>query len=350
MGTEATRAVSTDTQFTVAAHFVRLLTDYCEHRGLPGQDLLTNHGLPAGALSDPNNRLPFLTFDRMLISAAARLDDPHLGLHLGQAARIGHLGISGLLQSACKNGWEVLPILKRYCSLTMTAFRDEIVIGTDEATLYWRSTMPANIEVSHHQAELDFSHTVTLATLLTGAEARPQHVSFKHAPASDTHVVEAFFQCPVTWHAEVDSLRFATALLDHPINPGADTASQKALEALCAQQLNDIQRNEDPEWLMATRTAIANALPQGPVLIRDIAPHTGKSTRQLQKLLSDRGLSFRALVDTIRSELAERYLKNTDLSLVEIAIRLGFSEQSAFQRAYRRWSNKPPGQARRTHR
>ncbi|MGB1557903.1 MAG: AraC family transcriptional regulator [Oceanococcaceae bacterium] len=327
---------------SVAVHFVRLLTDYCAQRGLAAETLLESEGLPSNALDNPNHRLPFVAFDRMLCTAAEQLGDPHLGLHLGETARIGHLGISGLLQTACRNGWEVMPRLMRFSSLTMTAFRDEFMVEEDRATLFWRCELPAHTPSSHHQAELNFSHSITLAAQLTGVEAHPLCVQFRHAPPKDLAAVEAFFGCPVHWDAEVDSLCFPTSLLDRPINLGADTSSLQALEALCAQQLQDIQAQSDPEWLRAARSAIVDSLPEGQVLLAQVAPSTGHSARQLQKLLAERGLSFRQLVDEIRMELAERYLSNTELSLVEIAIRLGF------QRAYRRWSDRSPGQARRS--
>ncbi len=335
-------------RYSVAAHYVRLLTDYCEQRDLSTRALLTGQGLNPGALDDPNGRLPFVAFDRMLSTAAGQLGDAHLGLHLGQAARIGHLGISGLLQAACSNGWEMLPKLMRYSSLTMTAFRDDFVVEAESATVLWRSELPADMQVSRHQAELNFALSITLASQLVGGEVRPLHVQFRHAADSARDVVEAYFRCPVTWQAEVDSLTFPTALLHRPINIAADPASLQALEALCVRQLEAIQNKADPEWLRATRAAIADALPEGPVVLRAVALHAGCEARQLQKRLADQGLSFRRLVDNVRRELAEVHLSSTDMSLVEIAVRLGFSEQSAFQRAYRRWSDLSPGQARRS--
>ncbi len=334
-------------RYTVAVHFVRLLTDYCAQRGLMPETLLKSQGLPSHTLDNPNHRLSFVDFDQMLCTAANQLGDAHLGLHLGETARIGHLGISGLLQTACSNGWEVMPRLMRFSSLTMTAFRDDFVVEEDRATLFWRCELPAPMTASHHQAELDFSLSLSLAAQLTGTAARPLRVKFRHAPPEDRSTINAFFGCPVLWGAEVDSLCFPTALLDRPINLGADAVSLQTLETLCAQQLQDIQAQSDPEWLRAARSAIVESLPEGQVLLAQVAPHTGHTARQLQKLLAERGLSFRQLVDDIRLELAERYLSNTELSLVEIAIRLGFSEQSAFQRAYRRWSDRSPGQARR---
>ncbi len=332
----------------VAVHFVRLLTDYCEQRRLSSRTLLANQGLALDSLDDPNGRLPFSAFDRMLTAAADQLDDALLGLHLGQSARIGHLGISGVLQAACKNGWEMMPLLMRYSSLTMTAFRDDFAVDNERATLLWSSELPADIQVSRHQAELNFSMSVTLASQLIGGEVRPLHVQFRHAPDTARETVEALFQCPVSWQADVDSLTFPTALLDRPINMAADAASLRALEALCARQLDAIQDQADPEWLRAARSAIAEALPEGPVVLGAVAPRAGCDARQLQRRLAGQGLSFRQLVDSVRRELAEVYLSTTDMSLVEIAIRLGFSEQSAFQRAYRRWSDLSPGQVRRS--
>lgn len=338
------------TDCSVAGHFVRLLTDDCVRRGLPLNELLTECGLAADCVDDPNRRIPFLKFDALLSHVAKRVNDDALGVKLGSVARVGHLGITGVVQQACRNGWEVMPRLTKYSVLTQDAYQDEFEIHGSEATLNWRCRLPDGIPVSRHQAELNFSMARALVQQLTGISVAPSRIQFRHMDIGNRAVLEDHFRCPVAYGAPVDSLSFSAAILDLPINFGSDPQSLKILEDLCDRQIQALYEAQDPDWMRAAQSTISAMLPQGRVEVEHVAQALEMPTRKLRRLLAERGLSFRWLVDRIRQELANQYLTHTELSLVDIAVRLGFSEQSAFQRAYRRWAKNSPGQVRRDQR
>ena len=77
-------------------------------------------------------------------------------------------------------------------------------------------------------------------------------------------------------------------------------------------------------------------------MLSDVAKRLGMSGRTLQRRLSERGYSYQTLVDESRRQLAKRLLRQTDFSLVEVAFMTGFSEQSAFTRAFKRWAGQTP--------
>jgi AraC-like DNA-binding protein len=87
---------------------------------------------------------------------------------------------------------------------------------------------------------------------------------------------------------------------------------------------------------------ISQSLSQGIPTVSNIANYFGISGRTLQRRLSDRGYSFQSLVDESRRELAERLLKESEYPLAEVAFMTGFSEQSAFNRAFKRWAGQTP--------
>jgi len=72
----------------------------------------------------------------------------------------------------------------------------------------------------------------------------------------------------------------------------------------------------------------------------------GMSSRTLSRSLEKLGTSFNAIVETLRKELAEKYLKQSDLSLKEIAFLLGYTDSSSFNHAFKRWTGNTPKQAR----
>jgi AraC-like DNA-binding protein len=83
-------------------------------------------------------------------------------------------------------------------------------------------------------------------------------------------------------------------------------------------------------------------LSEGLPALSEVAQHFGMSGRTLQRRLADGGYSYQGLVDTARRQLAKRLLQETGYSLAEVAFMTGFSEQSAFTRAFKRWAGQTP--------
>ena len=97
------------------------------------------------------------------------------------------------------------------------------------------------------------------------------------------------------------------------------------------------------------RSAVLESFKLGMPELVHVASAANMSEEELKKQLAKRGLSFRSFVDDLRHGLAMGYVRDPTLSLVDIAFLLGFSEQSAFQRAFKRWTGKPPGDYRKVH-
>ncbi len=113
-------------------------------------------------------------------------------------------------------------------------------------------------------------------------------------------------------------------------------------------QLQRLQTSAEPAWLQSCKGAIMNALRTGTPELEQIAPQLELSPRSLRRKLAEQGLSFRSLLDELRCELAKRYIEDPGLTLVEMAYLLGYSDQSTFQRAFRRWIGQAPARYRRT--
>ncbi len=90
------------------------------------------------------------------------------------------------------------------------------------------------------------------------------------------------------------------------------------------------------------RDHVSTSLSEGVPILSDVSRHQGMSGRTLQRRLSEQGYSYQTLVDESRRELAKRLLRQTDFSLIEVTFMTGFSEQSAFTRAFKRWAGQTP--------
>jgi AraC-like DNA-binding protein len=87
---------------------------------------------------------------------------------------------------------------------------------------------------------------------------------------------------------------------------------------------------------------VLEGLPKGAPTLADVADALGMGERTLARRLAGEGAPFRRIVDELRRDLAKGYLADPELSLSQIAYLLGYSEQSAFTNAFRRWTGRPP--------
>jgi AraC-like DNA-binding protein len=108
------------------------------------------------------------------------------------------------------------------------------------------------------------------------------------------------------------------------------------------QSFND----DEPELVRAVRSACLNGVGGFPRVV-DVAARINVSPRTLHRRLAESGISYQAILDGVRRRLAEEYLRNTTLSIEEIAARTGFSEASNFRKAFKKWTQELPADYRR---
>jgi AraC-like DNA-binding protein len=167
----------------------------------------------------------------------------------------------------------------------------------------------------------------------------PLEIHFKHAARGEIGVFTAHFGCPVHFGSDRDALLVSHTALAAPNKLGDQTIAQffdRHLEVELAALSNDAGLEQ------RVRIAVSQMLSEGVPTLSEIASTLGMSARTLQRRLADKEQSFQGVVDLARRELAQQLLAETDYSLAEIAFLTGFSEQSAFTRAFKRWSGQTP--------
>lgn len=148
----------------------------------------------------------------------------------------------------------------------------------------------------------------------------------------------ALFQCPVTFNANVDSLTISLDEADKP-----RSCSNKQLAQLHDQLLIEyVAKLDKNNFLERVKSAIINELGSGQFSDSTIAQTLLMSQPTLQRRLEENNTLFKILVNEVRQDLADTYLNDSSLSLTEISYMLGFSEISAFSRAFKRWSGQSP--------
>ncbi|MGB2200756.1 MAG: helix-turn-helix domain-containing protein, partial [Pseudooceanicola atlanticus] len=150
---------------------------------------------------------------------------------------------------------------------------------------------------------------------------------------------EDWFGCPVHFGADLDAILFSDETLAEPNILGDDGISQYLTRHLDAE-LSKITRA--PELVTQAKAAIAQSLSEGSPKMAEIARGLGLSARSFHRRLSEHGLNFQTLTEETRRDLANGLLRDESHSLAEIAFLTGFSEQSAFTRAFKRWLGTTP--------
>lgn len=333
---------------SLAHFFLRILTDYCEPRGLPSATLMQVCGRRPEDVEDPDRRFPYLDFLKLCEHAAGALGDPLLGLHLGLQMKPKYLGPYGFALLSSGSVRELLVQASRYSVLAIDCGVNVFEECGDECIRYWRHTFGSEVPGSRYVDDLVMSSWAAMIGLISGRpDLAPRWVSFPYPAPRESATYEAIFRCPVRFGTADFAISFDRRYLELQLDQGHPEV-RVSLNALCEQALARLEASREPGWLTSCRQLIAAALTSEVPTLSSIARRQDISAATLRSRLSKRDLSFRDLLEETRHELAVDYLANASLSLIDIAYLLGYSEQSAFQRAFKRRQGLTPGEYRRT--
>ena len=271
----------------------------------------------------------------------ARADPQGLELPLrtGASMRCENYGAFGL-------AWKSAPNLRGSCerasryARVLTSVAAYEVREADEGVY-----MHLHRDGDRTQLGLRLSNEATIASIaaisqeISTSTFRALAIYFKHDEPGSSAAHERHFGCPVHFDSDRDALLVSHDVMQAP-NQVGDPGIVKFFDTHLEEELSRFE--DDASLERRVRMQICQSLSQGVPTVSDIANHFGMSGRTLQRRLSDRGYSFQKLVDEARRELAERLLKETSYPLAEVAFLTGFSEQSAFNRAFKRWAGQTP--------
>ena len=170
----------------------------------------------------------------------------------------------------------------------------------------------------------------------------PVSVTFTHPKPSCSAKFYEYFRSPVVFEAPTNSLTLPLEAVDKSL-PGSNPQLAELNDQVMIEYLAQLDHDRITEKVKA---AIIDQLPSGNVTDENVAQDLYMSSRNLQRQLQSAGTTFTTLLNEIRQDLAQKYLRDQDTSMTEIAFLLGFSESSAFSRAFKRWIGVTPTQYR----
>ena len=271
---------------------------------------------------------------------------PALGLEIGEFMEPEHAGVLAWLALSCDTVGELVDQLLRFHSLMWQGFDVRLEEQADRVSLFWtpqQATPSALLDLARLGYETGIAGILQMLRILCGTDHSPLAVTLLGAPPAQVAPYRAFFGCPVTFSERTSSMTFACSLLQQPL-----AARDQVLHRLLARQASARQRaiSARDRFLIDFQRALGRALDRGVPSLEQVAADLAMSRATLQRRLQGRDLTFQQALDSIRFELARMYLEDPRVSLAEVAQLLSFSEQSAFTRAFRRWSGRTPGEFR----
>lgn len=268
--------------------------------------------------------------------------DKDLGLHLGEKAAPPMLGQAGHLQQSSK---DVLSAFERtfHFSRTFTAVYDSRMEEKNaEVWLYYepvKAWSDASPETVSHGVNIPFAATMNFMRLLSGRSVYPIRVMYRGDRIRDTSEHERIFQCKPSFNQDSNCMVFRTADMQIPVL-GYNPQLSAMIEKLLQERLRESE--EGVRFTTKVKEAISANYQFDFPQLENIAVTLNITPRTLQRKLQDENTSYRELRDSIRYELATTLLRYKDLTISEIAYKLGYAELTAFRKAFKQWSGVTP--------
>jgi AraC-like DNA-binding protein len=264
--------------------------------------------------------------------------DPALALTIARATPAGSFGIVEYVCRSAPTLGDALARWVRYLNLLDSAVEVGLALEGERACLRVERESEAPAPAAH---ELCFALVAEQARQLASVPFRIVSVELTHRTAASPAAYRAWFDAPVVFGAEATQLVLPRAALAAPLH-----SSDPALLAILTRAADALARQAPDDATLATAvTRVLRDTLRDEGRIEVVAKRLGLTPRSLQRRLKDEGTSFQAVRDATRHQLAERYLADR-LSIAEISFLLGFSEPSAFFRAFKRWTGHTPLRAR----
>lgn len=328
---------------SVTSKGLRAVAAFARDRGVDPLPIVEAAGLDASVLADSDRRITREQWSAVWHDVADALDDPALALHVATWLPFGTFDVMDYLAITADTVGHALERVAAYFRLIHDRTEVEIVRVGDERVVRHR-LIDDTCDASRFSAEFAFACYVVRFRRATGTDWTPHAIRFSHSGPDDPSVYEALFGCPVRFDEPENECVLDDALLDTPLkraDPLLNEVLQRHAEQLM-EQLPDSSRLSD-----VVRQQVHEAMSAGDPSIENVARRLGMSTRTLQRRLRDESVTYNELVDEMRRDMATDLLRDPSMAISEVAFLLGFSDPSAFHRAFRRWTGTTPGEFRR---
>ena len=323
---------------TLASTTTLLATALREDYGIDPEPIYVEAGLSLLPPESPQLRYPLSKIRKLWELAREATGDEAIGLKSGRYAKPTNFYAFGYSWLASSTLLGAMQRLTRYVRVVSTASLEVSLVEKPDS--YALRTVFPDRSQAPPQEGLDGGMTALLALCdaVAEKEIRPILVDLARPEASDPRAYRDALRAPVQFNADVGTMYFAKDVLEEWLPQGAPDIA-KATDRIAEQYIETL----DPQQVASqVRQLLINLLPSGKAGQEQVARRLNRSSSTLQRQLKSEGLSYRDVLESTQRSLAETYLRDRKYSLAQIAYLLGFSDQSNFSRAFKRWTSMSP--------
>jgi len=312
-----------------------------EMGGVDCRTLFPELGLDYAALDDPDARFPQDGMTRLWERAVELSGNPAIGLNMAKVVRPASFHVVGYALMSSRTLKEGFARLVRYQRIIAEG-ADLSFRPVPEGYALILAIHGDRLPPARQSAEASLAYALAFCRWMTGKPLRPLQICLQGAAPADLEPYQQVFQAPLKFNAAHYALLFERDDMETPL-PTANASLAQLHDRFAGEYL---ARFSESRVTHLVRQVLCRQLPQGEPKREAVAQALHLSQRTLQRRLQEEGSSFQQLLDDTRRELAEQYLAQANLTLLEIAYLLGFADPSNFFRAFRRWFDATPGEYR----
>ena len=328
---------------SISVVLVRGILSEVRSRGLDPDELLRATGIDPQRVTDIRETVAPEQGDLLVRNAVELTGDPALGLAVGANAPESMLQVFGHLILSYSTMREAFAAVRRYSALVFEGPTWDLLEQGERAMLVFQPALQLGDSTRFLvESTLVFTARVGYHFISTGERVTEVHVQHA-APSYESRYLEVF-GCPVLFKQAKNALVFPRRLLDMP-QLHADSTVRAVLRDTAERLLQERSQQSAAERV---RTLLRWESNLATVDIDRIARHLGMSARALRRRLGAEGAPLSTLIDEARCAVACRELRRPGSTIKETAELLGFSEPSAFHRAFKRWTGRTPAEYGRT--
>jgi AraC-like DNA-binding protein len=319
-----------------------ILWKLIEANGHDPEALYRDVGIDPGLLNKPGARVPSALVNRIWAKATEIIDDPcfsmkaHKYWHPSYLHALGYAWLaSHTLREAINRFVRYLRVVSEKPFLKLKEDPDgfTLIFGFEHLGMRIPAQIDMGMAIAIHMCRLNY-----------GEDLKPIAVNVVHAEPSCAEKYFAFFKAPVQFSADRDSITLSFPDVDKYLI-GANPQLARLNDQVMIEYLAKLDKDNIVDRVTAV---IIDMLPSGGVADEKVAEQLNMSVRSLQRRLKEARTTFRTLLEAVRKDLAATYVRDPDIELGEVAFLLGFSDQSAFSRAFKRWTGCSPSEARKS--
>jgi AraC-like DNA-binding protein len=278
---------------------------------------------------------------QLLAHAASLAPNQAAGIQIGAEVEIQHAGVLGYLvlnSETIADALETYMLCERHFYSVNFA---QLHCGEKQWTLAWPDHLGNDNALF---VQVAFSSLVTFIRHRFPGACSLLAVSFTGDAPGNINAIEEFFACPVSFNSTKPGITFDASSVHTPLQ-GQLPAGFQTMRLAQQQAFSKAINISDP-FLQRLQQVLLKLLPEGKATLPHIAAELNSSVRTVQRKLDSYNLSYQTLLNSVREQLARRYLLRTNLSLAELPLILGYSDQSAFTRSFKGWTGISPGKFR----